>query len=113
MAKTKFQASKDALDQFKEGYENKTTLIPLTSSMYVPGRVKDIDSFIVDIGTGYYVEKDRDSAKDYFKRRVDFVGEQLDKIELIGYEKSQIRDAIMEVMTIKVQQLKNSAPLEG
>jgi prefoldin alpha subunit len=84
MAKTKFQASKDALDQFKEGWENKTTLIPLTSSMYCPGRVKDIDSFIVDIGTGYYVEKDRESAKDYFKRRVDFVGEQLGYVDL-GY----------------------------
>lgn len=113
MAKTKFAASKEALEQFKDGWENKTTLIPLTSSMYVPGRVKDINSFIIDIGTGYYVEKDRESAKEYFKGRVDFVGEQLDKIEYIGYEKSQIRDAIMEVMQIKVQQLKAQLPQEG
>ena len=76
--------------------------------MYVPGRVKDINSFVIDIGTGYYVEKDRESAKEYFKGRVDFVSEQLDKIELIGYEKSQIRDAIMEVMSIKFQQLKSA-----
>lgn len=75
--------------------------------------MKDINSFIVDIGTGYYVEKDRDSAKEYFKGRVDFVGDQLEKIECIGYEKSQIRDAIMEVMTIKVQQLKAQAPQEN
>lgn len=75
--------------------------------------MKDINSFIVDIGTGYYVEKDRDSAKEYFKGRVDFVGDQLEKIEYIGYEKSQIRDAIMEVMTIKVQQLKAQAPQEN
>lgn len=113
MAKTKFAASKEALEQFKDGWENKTTLIPLTGSMYVPGRVKDINSFVVDIGTGYYVEKDRESAKEYFKNRVDFVGEQLDKIENIGYEKSQIRDAIMEVMTIKIQQLKAQIPQEG
>ena len=79
----------------------------------MPGRVKDINSFIVDIGTGYYVEKDRDSAKEYFKGRVDFVGDQLEKIEYIGYEKSQIRDAIMEVMTIKVQQLKAQVPQES
>ena len=25
--------------------------------MYVPGKVKDCDNFICDIGTGYYVEK--------------------------------------------------------
>jgi prefoldin alpha subunit len=67
---------------------------------------------IVDIGTGYYVEKDRDSAKDYFKRKVDFVSEQIDKIEVLGFEKSQIRDAICEVMTIKIQQLKASMPAQ-
>lgn len=33
MAKTKFAASKEALEQFKDGWENKTTLIPLTGSM--------------------------------------------------------------------------------
>ncbi|KAG5671733.1 hypothetical protein PVAND_001913 [Polypedilum vanderplanki] len=112
MAKGKFGASKDALEQFKEGDSKKTTLIPLTGSMYVPGRIKDIDNVIIDIGTGYYVEKDRDSAKDYFKRKVDFVSEQIDKIEVLGFEKSQIRDAICEVMTIKIQQLKGSIPAQ-
>lgn len=104
MAKGKFSASKDALDQFKENWSDKTSLIPLTSSMYVPGKVKDTENVIVDIGTGYYVEKDLESAKDYFKRKVEFVSEQIEKIDILGYEKSQIRDAICEVMTIKIQQ---------
>lgn len=33
MAKGKYGASKEALEQFKEGWESKTTLIPLTGSM--------------------------------------------------------------------------------
>jgi len=33
MAKGKFAASKEALEQFKEGFDQKTTLIPLTGSM--------------------------------------------------------------------------------
>lgn len=32
-------------------------LIPLTSSLYVPGRLADRQKVIVDIGTGFYVEK--------------------------------------------------------
>lgn len=79
----------------------------------MPGRIKDVDNVIIDIGTGYYVEKDRESAKDYFKRKVDFVGEQIEKIEILGYEKSQIRDAIYEVITLKVQQLKTQLPQES
>jgi prefoldin alpha subunit len=106
IAKNKYGASKEALEQFQESWENKTTLIPLTGSMYVQGKIKDIENVIVDIGTGYYVEKDRASATDYFKRRVDFVLEQMEKIEILGYEKSQIRDAIVDVMSIKVQQMK-------
>lgn len=113
MAKGKYGASKEALEQFKEGWDDKKTLIPLTGSMYVPGRIKDINNVIVDIGTGYYIEEDREAAKDYFKNKVNFVSEQMEKIEILGYEKSQIRDAICEVMTIKIQQLKASMPQES
>lgn len=35
--------------------------------------------------------QDLDNAKDYFKRKVDFVGEQMEKIEILGFEKSKIR----------------------
>lgn len=81
--------------------------------MYVPGRIKDINNFIVDIGTGYYVEQDRDCAKDYFKRKVEFVSEQMEKIEILGYEKSQIRDAIVEVMQVKIRQMQANPPTEA
>jgi prefoldin alpha subunit len=32
-------------------------LIPLTNSLYVPGKISDRSNVIVDIGTGYYVKK--------------------------------------------------------
>lgn len=72
--------------------------------MYVPGHIENTEKVVIDIGTGYYVEKDLESAKDYFKRKVEFVSEQIEKIDILGYEKSQIRDAICEVMTVKMQQ---------
>jgi len=40
-------------------YSDKTSLIPLTASLYVPGKLSDPEKVIVDIGTGYYVEKVR------------------------------------------------------
>lgn len=36
---------------------DKKILIPLTSSLYVPGRIKDTQNVLVDVGTGYFVEK--------------------------------------------------------
>jgi prefoldin alpha subunit len=32
-------------------------LIPLTSSLYVPGRLTDVENVVIDVGTGYYVKK--------------------------------------------------------
>lgn len=35
----------------------KQILVPLTSSLYVPGTIADTENVIVDVGTGFYVEK--------------------------------------------------------
>jgi prefoldin alpha subunit len=35
----------------------KPILVPLTSSLYVPGSLADTENVIVDVGTGFYVEK--------------------------------------------------------
>lgn len=50
--------------------ESKEILVPLTGSMYVPGKIADPGKVMVDIGTGYYVEKDVDAAKGEFEQFV-------------------------------------------
>lgn len=59
IAKSKFAGSKDALEQISEDWKEKEILVPLTGSMYVPGVINNIDKFVIDVGTGYYVEKVR------------------------------------------------------
>ncbi|XP_075232685.1 putative prefoldin subunit 5 isoform X4 [Lycorma delicatula] len=70
-------------------------MVPLTGSMYVPGTIADSENVIIDVGTGYYLQKDIDGAKDYFKRKVTFVTEQMEKIQAVGMEKSKIREDII------------------
>ncbi|GAB0093078.1 Probable prefoldin subunit 5 [Sergentomyia squamirostris] len=105
MAKTKFIGSRESLEQLKPDWQQQFVFVPLTGSMYVPGYIKNVDNVLIDVGTGYYAEKDLDTAKDYFKRKMDFVQEQMEKIELLGIEKSKIRDAIIDVMEIKLAAL--------
>lgn len=57
IAKTKFEGSKDALEQVSDDWKEKEILVPLTGSMYVKGVVNNIDKFVIDVGTGYYAEK--------------------------------------------------------
>lgn len=35
----------------------KPLLVPLTSSLYVPGKLADPENVLVDVGARYYVEK--------------------------------------------------------
>ncbi|XP_067618392.1 probable prefoldin subunit 5 [Eurosta solidaginis] len=99
--KTKYASSKEALESFQPEWQDRQILVPLTSSMYVPGRIKDLDNFVIDVGTGYYVEKNLEDSKDYFMRRVDYVQEQIEKIEKIQIQKSRFLNAVAGVMEMK------------
>lgn len=39
--------------------DSNSILVPLTSSLYVKGKLADREKVIVDVGTGFYVEKVR------------------------------------------------------
>ena len=44
--------------------EGKPLLVPLTTSLYVSGTLADAEKVIVDVGTGFYVEKVGGSCDD-------------------------------------------------
>jgi prefoldin alpha subunit len=99
----RFQDSGDCLKNFSGDMKDKEILVPLTGSMYVPGTLTDPQRVIVDVGTGYFVEKNVSEAKEYFNRKVKFVTEQMEKVQVLGNDKSRVREAILEVMEAKVQ----------
>ena len=35
----------------------KEILVPLTESVYIPGKVKNPNKILCDVGTGYYIER--------------------------------------------------------
>jgi len=78
-------------------------LVPLTSSMYVPGRLSDIETCLVDVGTGYYMEKKVAAGREYYQRKVDFLAQQMEKVQPVLQDKYHMKEALMEVMQQKVQ----------
>lgn len=103
IAQTKYQESGECVEKLTPETEGKEMLVPLTTSMYVPGNLVDVNKVIVDVGTGYFVEKDVPSAKDYFKRKINFVTQQMEKIQRLANEKITMRDAVIEIMEAKLQ----------
>lgn len=82
LVQSRFKACLEALSHFQPSRSLETpTLIPLTSSLYVPGKLKDVQNVLVDVGTGYYVEKTRDQAEKMYKEKVVFVSGNLEKLQ--------------------------------
>lgn len=71
--------------------------------MYVPGKLDNSETVLVDVGTGYYIEKDIKGAKEYFNQKVKYVTENMEKVQAIGNEKNKIREVVMDCMEAKLQ----------
>ncbi|KAJ9491717.1 hypothetical protein VN97_g1521 [Penicillium thymicola] len=62
-AQAKFRDCVRSINDGVTGNEKKGTdgrddiLVPLTSSLYVKGRLMDREKVLVDVGTGFYIEK--------------------------------------------------------
>lgn len=52
-------------------------MVPLTSSLYVPGKMSESKTFIVDVGTDYYVEKSAEDAIKFFDNKVETLNKNL------------------------------------
>ncbi|XP_077459433.1 prefoldin subunit 5 [Stigmatopora argus] len=108
VVQAKFVDAKDNLNSLNKNNQGKQLLVPLTSSMYVPGTLNDVDHVLVDVGTGYYVEKNVADSKAFFKRKLNFLTKQIEKIQPALQEKHAMKQAVIEVMNMKIQQLQQS-----
>ncbi|XP_032831238.1 prefoldin subunit 5 [Petromyzon marinus] len=104
VAQTKFVESKECLSKLNKDNAGKELLVPLTSSMYVPGHLNDVEHVMVDIGTGYYVEKTVEEAKEFFQRKIDFLTKQIEKIQPVLQEKFALKQAVTETFNARIQQ---------
>lgn len=78
------QSVKQASTRASEGSE---IMVPLTESLYVPGRMEDAGSFLVDVGTNYYVEKNGDDTVKFFDDKVRTLSKNLIDLDKLLNEK--------------------------
>ncbi|ORZ40201.1 Prefoldin alpha subunit [Catenaria anguillulae PL171] len=113
-AQAKFTDCRASLDSIKPNNQGKSMLIPLTNSLYVQGRLSNPDRVIVDVGTGYYVEKKVADAKEFYQRKTDYIKENLEKLQATIVSKQDSLRTISQVaqskaMAMRQQQLKEAA----
>ena len=68
--------------------EGNSILVPLTSSLYVRGSLTASDNVLVDVGTGFYVEKDCHSAVEFYTAKIQQVSTNIRSLEGMLEKKS-------------------------
>ncbi|KAJ5691172.1 Prefoldin [Penicillium malachiteum] len=77
-------------------------LVPLTSSLYVKGRLTDREKVLVDVGTGFYVEKTSEKAIAFYNDKVKGLDENLVELEKIVQGKSSQLRVVEEMLRQKM-----------
>uniref|UniRef100_A0A673MPN4 Prefoldin subunit 5-like n=1 Tax=Sinocyclocheilus rhinocerous TaxID=307959 RepID=A0A673MPN4_9TELE len=94
VVQTKYVEAKDSLNVLNKSNEGKELLVPLTSFKTLPKKSHCFLSF-----------QKVENGKEFFKRKIDFLTKQIEKIQPALQEKHAMKQAVVEVMNMKLQQL--------
>ncbi|EER27962.1 Prefoldin subunit domain containing protein [Coccidioides posadasii C735 delta SOWgp] len=77
-------------------------LVPLTNSLYVKGQLADREKVIVDVGTGFYVEKSTSKAIEFYNGKVEELQTNLRDLEKVLQAKTTNHRVIEDVLRQKL-----------
>jgi prefoldin alpha subunit len=84
-------------------------LIPLTNSLYCRGEYLPQARVLIDVGTGYFVDKDRASAQSFYEGKVKALDASLRDLEGILQQKLSSSQSVDSVLRRKLQAQGKSA----
>lgn len=79
-------------------------LVPLTNSLYCNGNLGDCKKVLVDIGTGYLVEKSPEKAKEFFGRKREFCVDNINKVQQILASKRKNLESVAIMLQQRIAQ---------
>lgn len=104
-AVARLASSKENAVQIGGMTEGRAVMVPLTSSIYVPGHIADTSKVLIDIGTGFFVEKSPEAAEKHFAKRATLLKEEAEKATQVHTQKRQQLEAVSAVLQRKTTEL--------
>ncbi|KAF5349960.1 hypothetical protein D9756_009242 [Leucocoprinus leucothites] len=112
-AQAKFRTCIDNINEVKPQNKDKVILVPLTNSLYVPGKLSDVEHVIVDVGTGYFIKKTRSQAVTYYTKKVDYIKTNLETLEDTLGKKRDNLNYIISILQAKIQAQAQAQPTKS
>ncbi|KAH9612122.1 hypothetical protein KSS87_002602 [Heliosperma pusillum] len=108
-ATSRLDLAATSLNQLSLRPQGKQMLVPLTASLYVPATLDDARNVLVDVGTGYFIEKTMDEGKDYCQRKINLLKSNYDQLLEIASKKKVIADEAGVVLQSKLKQMASTS----
>jgi prefoldin alpha subunit len=103
-AQQAYDMSGKVLSELTPEKEGKQILVPLTNSVFVQGVVGDCKSVLVNIGTGYFVERPVSGAKAHCDERSRVLAGNITQFATILGEKRNNLEMCMSILQKKLEQ---------
>ena len=100
IAYNKFLDNKEYINDLKT-YQDKEILVPMTSSLYVPGKCSDVKRVTVEIGANFYVETTIEKAEKFCDRKLEFIKKNMDNIDELIKNKNEQMNAVNQQLIEK------------
>ncbi|XP_020598437.1 probable prefoldin subunit 5 [Phalaenopsis equestris] len=104
-AATRLEIASTALHDLSLRPQGKKMLVPLTASLYVPGTLDDAEKVLVDVGTGYFIEKTMKEGKNYCERKINLLKANFEEILEMATKKKSVADEVGLILQAKLRQL--------
>ncbi|CAH7670274.1 putative prefoldin subunit 5 [Phakopsora pachyrhizi] len=85
-----------------------TILVPLTWSLYVPGKMNDTSRVMLDVGTGYLIDQPASTAKKLLNQKALLLSVNLDQFQSTIETKQENLSLENELIQIKLNSSNNS-----
>ena len=113
VSRNKLNTSKEALNRLAKTPDGTKMLVPITSSLYVPGETTELDTVIVDVGTGYFIEKSVDEAQAFLTRKMGLIESQAQNVQSAAQFKNQNLSQTVDVMNRKIVEMRSGGGGDG
>jgi prefoldin alpha subunit len=105
-AAVRLQASHSAVLELKSSLDGNQVMVPLTESLYVPGKIVDPTTLLVEIGTGFYVEKSTKDTSEFLQRKLAIVDANSDNITTVIQGTQQNISSVNMAMQGKMMEIR-------
>ena len=100
IAYNKFLDNKEYINDLKT-YQDKEILVPMTSSLYIPGKCVDVKRVTIEIGANFFIETTIDKAEKFCDRKLESIKKNMDNIDELIKNKNEQLNAVNQQLIEK------------